>query len=99
MESSNLSPVFQLIVQDNEESNRSFLGGLPKFPTEFEWPSWDATPLYLDELEDCKKRREEWIQSTGQKSWEASPWPGRMHTIKQKLQDPITPLFFLDKFS
>jgi uncharacterized protein YwqG len=75
------------ITTSKDKISKSFFGGSPKLSPDFEWPIWDATPLYLDEIKYAEK--------TGRECGTENYWNGEIEKIKIKLQEPLIPLVFL----
>jgi len=82
-----MKPTIRIKTVQDKNFSKSFFGGLPKLPRDFEWPFWDATPLYLDEIQ--------YAEETGRKCGTEKYWNKEIEKIKIKLQEPLVPLVFL----
>jgi uncharacterized protein YwqG len=82
-----MKPVIQIKTHKDISLSKSFFGGLPECPSDFEWPSWDATALYLDEIE--------YAEETGRACNTEKYWDIEIGRIEKLLQEPIVPLIFL----
>lgn len=81
-----MKPTIRLKTQKDVSSSKSFFGGLPKLPGNFEYPIWDATPYYRDEI----KYAEEKYREYGTEIWRIE-----IEKNQEQLQDPLVPLIFL----
>jgi uncharacterized protein YwqG len=82
-----MKPTIQITTHKDISLSKSFFGGLPECPNNFEWPCWDATALYLDEIEYAEK--------TGRECNTEKYWNIEIARIEKRLQEPIVPLIFL----
>ncbi|HIK14503.1 MAG TPA: DUF1963 domain-containing protein [Leptolyngbyaceae cyanobacterium M33_DOE_097] len=82
-----MKPTIRIKTIKDKNSSQSFFGGLPKLPRDFEWPFWDATSLYLDEIKYAEK--------IGRECGTEAYWGREIEKIKIKLQEPLVPLVFL----
>jgi uncharacterized protein YwqG len=82
-----MKPAIRIKTLDDKNLSKSFFGGLPQLPSNFEWPLWDTTPLYLDEIRYAEK--------TGRECGTESYWNREIERTRLKLQDPFVPLTFL----
>jgi uncharacterized protein YwqG len=82
-----MKPTIRIKTTKDKTTSKSFFGGLPKLPSNFEWPFWDATPLYLDEIKYAEK--------TGRECGTEEYWGKEIERIKVSLQNPLAPLMFL----
>jgi hypothetical protein len=60
-----MKPTIRLVTHKDPHLSQSFFGGMPKVPPDFEWPIWDATPYYLDEI----KYAEEYYRACRTELW------------------------------
>ncbi len=81
-----MKPTIHIITQPYVNVSRSFFGGAPKLPSEFEWPVWDATEFYLDEIEYAEEKHRE---------FNSIHWLREIERCEIDLQDPMIPLTFL----
>ena len=82
-----MKPTIRIETTKDKDFSKSFFGGLPKLPRDFEWPCWDSAPLHLDEMEYAAK--------TGRECGTEAYWDREIEEIKIKLREPVVPLAFL----
>jgi uncharacterized protein YwqG len=76
-----MKPAIRIKTVKHKNSGKSFFGGLPKLPANYEWPFWDATPLYLDEIKYAEK--------TGRECGTADYWNSEIEKIKLLFGSPM----------
>jgi uncharacterized protein YwqG len=81
-----MKPTIRITTQKNINLSKSFFGGLPKVPNDFDWPVWDATPSFLD---DMKHEEESYRQ------YQTDFWKWEIEKSRKRLVDPLIPLVFL----
>jgi Domain of unknown function (DUF1963) len=82
-----MKPTIRIKTTKDKATSKSFFGGLPKLPSNFEWPFWDLTPFYNDEIKYAEK--------TGRECGTEEYWGREIEKIKISLQNPLAPLMFL----
>lgn len=82
-----MKPTIRIKTAQDKKISKSFFGGLPKLPSNFKWPFWDATPLYSDEMKYAEK--------TGRECGTEGYWNREIEKIKISLREPSVPLAFL----
>jgi uncharacterized protein YwqG len=81
-----MKPAIEITTHKDTSLSKSFFGGLPELPINFDWPVWDSTPYYLDEIKYAENNYREYGTDL---------WKKRVEENQQKLIDPIVPLIFL----
>lgn len=81
-----MKPTIRIKTHKNTTLSKSFFGGLPEVPTNFDWPLWNATSYYLDEIEYAEKSF---------RAYSTGIWTRAIEENKKWLQAPLFPLMFL----
>jgi uncharacterized protein YwqG len=81
-----MKPAIQITTHKDTSLSKSFFGGLPKVPKNFEWPYWDSTPSRLDEIKYAEKKYLE---------CKTDYWKDQLEKSQKQLLEPLIPLTFL----
>ena len=85
-----MKPTIQIKTHKNINLSKSFLGGLPKLPSNFEWPCWDSTPYHRDRIKYTEKNYSE---------FKTEYWKRELEESQKQLLDPLRPLIFLGQIT
>lgn len=81
-----MKPAIHIRTTEGKAQGKSFLGGSPRVPKDFTWPSWNASPYFSYKM----KLAEGYYRKTGKGFWQVE-----IEEKRRLMSDPSIPLSFL----